>query len=373
MTRLLTIEWRRMWARRLPWVLIVIVSGVMLISGIITFATHSPGAPDTADRDEQIAEDIAMCRRFAIEEWNRFDSGELGEVDAEYVAYLEQFESAEAYADDNCNPAYFGGYIVDPRFCFVSMYEPIVQYREGCPDLEDANTWGYEEGRITIRGTEYRTARSMAVGIVPVTGLLLLAVATVVGASFIGAEYAAATIETTLLWEPRRRRVLSAKLVVAAVSAFLIHVLLLGVLVLVMVPSGLWRGTFAGADSDFWLGMLGVIVRGGLIAAAIAAIALSISTMTRGTVGGVVALLGYIAVSPTIGFTLMRAFRPFDLTENMGAFANGGEVSRFVRTDDGWFESVYSHGAGVALLIVGVYVAIAVALAMAVFARRDID
>jgi ABC-type transport system involved in multi-copper enzyme maturation permease subunit len=118
---------------------------------------------------------------------------------------------------------------------------------------------------------------------------------------------------------------------------------------------------------------VGVILRGGVVAAAVAAIALSVSTLTRNTVGGVAALLGYIAVSPAIGATLLRSFRPYDLTENMTVFANGGEVSRFVRGDDGYFQSVYAHGGGAALVIVLIYIAAAVAIAMAVFARRDID
>jgi ABC-type transport system involved in multi-copper enzyme maturation permease subunit len=362
-----------MWARRLPWVLIVLVSGVMVVSGVITFFTHSPEVPNTSGRDEQVAQQVELCRNSSIEEWNRWDSGEIGEENPDYVEYLSQFESAEAFADENCNPAYFGDQINEQRFCFISMYEPTVSYREACPDLAEGSAYGYEEQRFTIQGTEYRTAKVAASGIVPVTSLVLLAVAAVLGASFVGAEYAAATIETTLLWEPRRKRVLAAKFGVAALCAFLIHAFLLGVLVLAMVPSGLWRGTFVGFDAVFWNGMVGVVLRGGLIAAAIAAIALAISTMTRGTVGGVVALLGYIAISPTIGFTLLKSFRRFDLTENMTAFANGGEVSRFVQDGSGYHQAVYSHGAGLALLVVVVYVAIAVALAMAVFTRRDID
>lgn len=373
MIRLLAVEWRRMWARRLPWVLVALVSGVMLVSGTATFFTHSPAKPDASFQDQFIEDQVAQCRSSSIDEWNRWNNGELSEENPEYVEFLAQFESADSFADENCNPAYFGDYIEDPRFCFISMYEPTVQYREGCPDLEGTRVSEYQEARFTIQGIEYRTAKPVVTGVVPVTSLVLLAVATVLGASFIGAEYAAATIETTLLWEPRRRRVLSAKFGVAALSAFLIHILLLGVLVLVMLPSGLWRGTFAGVDSDFWIGLIGVAFRGGVIAAAIASIALAISTMTRGTVGGVVALLGYIAISPSIGATLLKGFRPFDLTENMSAFANGGEVSKFVTDESGHFTSVYSHGGGVALLIVAMYVTISIVAGLTVFARRDID
>jgi ABC-type transport system involved in multi-copper enzyme maturation permease subunit len=372
-TRLFGVEWRRMWARQLPWALIIIVSGVMVVSGIASFVRHNPNPPDTSGRDEQVAEQVAQCRSAAIDEWNRWDSGEVVEQNPDYVAYLSQFDNADAFADSNCAPEFFGDQIDDPRFCLVAIYEPTVQYRDGCPDVEGAHVSEYTEARFTINGREYRTARPVAGGIVPTASLVLLGVAAVIGASFIGAEYAAGTIETTLIWEPRRRRVLAAKFAVAALTAFAIHVILLCVLVLTLMPSALWRGSTAGADSDFWIGLVGVIMRGGIAAFAIAIISLAVSTITRSTVGGVIALLGYIAVSPSIGATFLKGFRPFDLTENMAAFANGGEVGRFVGTGDGYYQSVYAHGGGVALLFVALYVAIAIALGMAVFTRRDID
>lgn len=373
MTRLFGVEWRRMWARQLPWALIIIVSGVMLVSGVASFATHNPNAPDTSGRDEQVADQVAQCRAAAIDEWNRWDSGEVVEQNPDYVAYLSQFDTAEAFAESNCAPEFFGDQIDDPRFCIVALYEPIVQYRQGCPDIDDGRHSEYTEGYFNINGREYRTARPVAGGIVPATSLVLLGIAAVIGASFIGAEYAAGTIETTLIWEPRRRRVLAAKFAVAGLTAFLIHILLLCVLVVALLPSALWRGSTAGADSDFWVGLAGLIMRGGIAALAIAIIALAVSTIARGTVGGVIALLGYIAVSPSIGATFLKGFRPFDLTENLNVFASGGEVGRFVATGDGYYQSVYHHGGAVALLIVACYVAIAIALGMAVFARRDID
>lgn len=381
MMRLLRIEWRRMWSRRLPWVLILIVAAAILLSGVMSFATHSPESPDVSDFEEQLTGEIESCRTFATDEWSRFNDGTNVETDPEYLEYLSRFPTAEAYADESCNPEYFGYYIEDKRFCLVSLYEPKVQYRRTCPDVgeadnpyvEQAESVEYEEGTITINGVDYKTVRPMANGIVPSTSLMLLALAAVIGASFIGAEYAAGTIETTLLWEPRRRRVLAAKLGVAGATAFLAHIFLLALLVAVMLPSAQWRGTTAGADSEFWLGLAGIIVRGGIAAAAVAAIALSISTMTRGTVGGVVALLGYIAISPTLAYTVLKGFRSYDLTENMTAFANGGEVGRFVRNDDGYLDSVFAHGGAGALLVIAIYVGLAILLATTVFSRRDID
>lgn len=372
--RLLRIETRRMWSRRLPWVLVLLVTGVMLVVGIVTFATSKPNKPDTSEFEAQLEEDVAYCRQSSIEEWNEYNSGNPLYRDPGYEEYLGQFESGEVYADESCNPAYFSYYVEDPRFCLVSLYEPEVRWRYGCPDIDEM--YPSDDGRINhfvAGGVEYRYPKQAAMGTIPVTSLLLLGVAAVVGASFIGAEYAAGTVETTLLWETRRRRVLGAKVAVAAVSAALIHIVLLSFLALVLVPSALWRGSTAGVDADFWWGLVMVVLRGGAAAGAVAALALCVSTLTRNTVGGVVALLGYIAVSPVLGATLLRSLRQYDLTENLGAFANGGEVARFVRADTGYLEPVFAHGGGIALVMIIAYVVIAAVIAMAVFARRDID
>lgn len=373
MMRLLLIEARRMWSRRLPWVLVLLVTGGMLLVGVVTFATSKPDKPDMSEFEAQLKEDVAYCRTSSIEEWNEFNAGNPMYGDVGYEEYLGQFESAEAYADESCNPAYFSYYVEDPRFCLISLYEPDSQWRYGCPDIDMTTAEGPRVINIVAGGVEYRTAKPAAVGTIPVTSLLLFGVAAVVGASFIGAEYAAGTVETTLLWETRRRRILGAKITVAAVTAAVIHIILLSFLVLVLVPSALWRGSTSGVDAEFWWGLVAVVLRGGVAAGAVAALALCVSTLTRNTVGGVVALLGYIAVSPALGATVLRSLRQYDLTENLGAFANGGEVARFIRGNDGYLEAVFAHGGGIALVMILAYVAVAVAVAMVVFSRRDID
>lgn len=373
MIRLISIELRRMWKRMMPWVIILGVSAAIVVSGVITFMTHRDEIPDAGDVEAQIAQDIALCRSSSIAEWNSWSNGEIQDVDPGYEEYLSEFESAEALADEQCNPMYFEGYIQDPRFCLVSLYEPGVYYRQACPDLDTGEVSEYNQGSFTIDGRTYRSVAPIPSGIVPSTGLFLFIVAAILGASFIGAEYKSGTIETTLLWEPRRVRVLGSKMIAASISAFAIHVVLLGLLVLAMLPAAQWRGSTAGADTDFWFGVAGVILRGGVAAAAIAAIALSVSVLTRNTVGGVAAILGYTAIaSPLLAMVLLRGLRPLDLNENLVAFATGGEVGRFVRAD-GELMSVYAHGVTGAAVTAAIYVAVAVTIAALVFRRRDID
>lgn len=373
MIRSLRIELRRMWNRRMPWVLLLGGAAVILGTGVATFVTHDSEAPDVGDVEAQVDIQVAECRAYSTEEWNAWSQGEMQDTDPGYEEYLSQFESADALADDQCNPRHFDGiYIQDPRFCLISLYDPNVEYRQGCPDLEGGEVYTNEVRTFAINGEQYRSVRQNTKGLVPGVSIAAVALAAILGASFIGAEYKYGTIETTVLWEPRRLRVLSSKLGAIAISAFIIHILLLSLLVLAMMPAALWRGSTAGVDSEFWLGLLGVVVRGGIGAAAVAAIALSVSVMTRNTVGGVAVLLGYTAISPMISFTLLKSFRPYELTENMAAFTNGGEVGRFVGS--GYeIQAVYSHGVPGSAIRVAIYVAIFVTIALVIFRRRDID
>ncbi len=357
----------------MPWFLLLGGAAVIVVIGVVTFFTHDAEPPREQDIAAEVQAEIASCRRYSMESWNAWAQGEMEEEDPGYTEYLSGFTSAEAFADEECRPEYFNELsFPDPRFCLISLYDPDAAYRSGCPDYEHADVYLSETKSITINGKHYRSVRQTVNGLVPWMSTAGIALAAILGASFIGAEYKFGTIETTVLWEPRRIRVLGSKLVAAALSAFVIHVVLLSLLVAVMMPAALWRGSVAGADADFWSGLVGVVARGGVTAAAIAAIALSVSVLTRNTVGGVAALLGYTAISPALSFTLLPSFRPFDLTENTVVFANGGEVGRFVRGESGLF-AVYSHGVAGAALRIAVYVSVFVVVALVVFHRRDID
>ncbi|MCZ7533089.1 MAG: ABC transporter permease subunit [Acidimicrobiia bacterium] len=372
--RLLGIELRRMWHRRMPRVIVGLGIVGVLVGGGAAFFTHDATMPVVEDHSAEIEASVAECRQYSTQDWERWASGDTTDINPDYGQYLSQFQDAEAYADENCRPEYFSYFdVLDPRFCLVTLYEPEVQWRRACPDIEDAATEYEPSGRIiVINGVEYQRPKPMGRGTVPEMGYLLFAIAAVIGASFIGAEYKAGTVESTLLWEPRRIAVFGSKLAAAALTTLVIQIFLLAVLVLAMLPAALWRGTTAGADADFWVGLVGVILRSGVVGAAIAMIALSVSTVTRNTVGGVAVLLGYTAVSPILSQVIFKGLRPIDLSENAAVLANGGEVGRFIRNGVG-YDIVVAHGVLGAALVVGVYVAIAVLIAGVVFARRDVD
>ncbi len=104
----------------------------------------------------------------------------------------------------------------------------------------------------------------------------LVIVTWVIGASSIGAEWQARSITTLLTWEPRRGRVLIAKVVAAMVVACAFSLMAWLLLSAALLSSAYLHGTTAGTDAAWVRSVGGVILRGELM----------IAFATRRRVGG---------------------------------------------------------------------------------------
>ena len=381
--RLLRVELRRFWSRRLMRLLVVGVAVGIVIYGVVLFLTHSPERPSVASVQAERDEAVAGCRRSSDRRY-KFELGLIREHGEEGVArFLAQFPDVDAYVDISCDPSRFG-YVPDPRFCLVELWEKHLIYRDMCPGGALDGPRGSSEGgfgpysepdqTMTWDGKTFQRNDSGNSGIVPGVSLALVMLSGLFGAAFVGAEYRAGTVETQLLWEPRRKRVLGAKLAAVGASTFVIHAALLALLVAVALPAAWWRGTTAGAGDAFWLGLGATIVRGGVISAVVAVIAAAVTAAARYTTAAVAVLLGYAIIGPIqVRAALLRGFRPWDLIENAFAFANGGTATRyeFANQHGVWVE-VADHGPALALVYVAVYTAFIVWVAATVFSRRDV-
>ena len=388
--RLLRVELRRFWSRRLMRLLVVGVAVGIVIYGVVLFVTHSPEGPSVVSVQAEIDEAVQECHRYSALDYG-YELEFLRERGEEEAArFLAQFPDVDAYLDFNCDPGRFAPYVPDPRFCLVDLWEKHLSYRDMCPGGALDGPRGSSEGRISFEGDfgpysepdqtvtwdgkTFQRNDSGNSGIVPGASLALVMLSGLFGAAFVGAEYRAGTVETQLLWEPRRKRVLGAKLAAVGASTFVIHAALLALLVAVALPAAWWRGTTAGASDAFWLGLGATIVRGGVISAVAAVIAAAVTAAARYTTAAVAVLLGYAIIGPIqVRATLLRGFRPWDLIENAFAFANGGTAARyeFANQHGVWVE-VADHGPALALVYVAVYTAFIVWVAATVFSRRDI-
>ena len=138
-------------------------------------------------------------------------------------------------------------------------------------------------------------------GTVKGTGVAMVFVAFVIGASFVGAEFGAGSLSTQLLFEPRRVRVVAVKAIAVGIGlAVLATALLLYIGLLQWAGSSL-RGVVNGLDGAWFAARAGDM---GRVAAAVAlagVAAYAITVVARRTVAAVAGLLIFGWASAIIG------------------------------------------------------------------------
>jgi ABC-2 type transport system permease protein len=198
--------------------------------------------------------------------------------------------------------------------------------------------------------------------VLPTISVLTYLLVIVIGASAVGAEYRAGTVTTILTWEPRRIRLLLARLTAAAVVAMVfflvIHVVFIGGWVL----GAKLRNPSAGASADFWWELASVVARGVVIAGVFAAISGALAGIGRNTAAAMGIWFGYLVVVEAIVRSQLPEAVPWFLIPNVAAFY-GWET---VRTDG------YSITAGAGGLRLLLDFAVIGTVAVVVFRRRDV-
>jgi ABC-type transport system involved in multi-copper enzyme maturation permease subunit len=187
--------------------------------------------------------------------------------------------------------------------------------------------------------------------------------ACLIGASVIGAEWPSRTITTILTWEPRRHRVLAAKIVAAIATSVVLALAGLVFLSLALLPSAFLHGTTAGADGAWWWSSAGVVLRALGMVAISATIGFSIASAGRNTAAALAALFAYVVVIERLVAGLITGWQRWLLIGNAAIFVSGRPAAL-----SGVHErSVAVAGVYLAAVAVGLY-----AIAAAVFQRRDV-
>lgn len=344
--RLLRTELLRFWGRRITWITLGVISVIMVGSIGIAF-TQTDGAEPLGDGpairfDENCVSDLAAMRDRGDPEFEGLSDAEIG---AQYCTF---------FTDDG-----------DRRFFATEMV--------GFGNVTDWDTHRTELDRtstVVVDGEQLRSSRSGFEGILPAIGVFLLITAVVLGGSFVGAEYRAGTVENLLLWEPRRLRVMATKYAAGFVSSWVVMVLALGVLTLLLILLALVNGTFEGASGRFWMDLVLVLVRAGLMGGCFFILAMAIATVARNTTAAVAVLLGWFVVSNILVELLASRVRQYELFTNAAAFIGLGEVARVVGLQQ---QRVFAHGPMTAGLIVAIWTFVPGLLAAWWFRRRDVS
>jgi ABC-type transport system involved in multi-copper enzyme maturation permease subunit len=263
-TRLLRAELRRFLSRDVVRMFVVAVLIGIALGATITALNSKVKEPDSAAHDSE----LQRC------------------LDGRYMHEDElpqRYDSLEEFCADQVRPEYFGG--GDQRFELDAL-----------PDI--------------LQGTSI---------LVVIGGLLL-------GASFVGAEWHAGTMTTLLTWEPRRVRVLAAKVIVAAVSVFVLMVLLLTVFSLALAVVASTRGITDDLGDQFLRSVVGTTLRIAGCSAAGALVGLAIAMLARNTAAAVGVGFAYLAVIEGLIRGLRPGWQHYLLADNIAVVVTGGDA-----------------------------------------------
>lgn len=174
----------------------------------------------------------------------------------------------------------------------------------------------------TIRALDPRFHHTRWRAVLQASSGVLAAVAWLLGASLIGAEYQSRSLTTTLTWESRRSRVFAAKAMTAIGFAVLLTACSLLLVELAMIPAA----TLHGAPTNGEPGpaaLAGVVLRGSALSAIAAALGFSLATLGRHTAAALGAGFAYVIILENILGGAFPGWRRWLLLGNTITFLSG--------------------------------------------------
>jgi ABC-2 type transport system permease protein len=271
MTRLVRAELRRIAARRLVRVTVLLVAIAIVVGGILAFTTTSSLPEATFERRVRVAD----ARQNAQDAQIRACLHAHGVSDGDRSQITNQIADA-------CFPKTELTGAHDPRF-----------HRARLGDLLK--------------------------GIAGVLGIIGWAV----GASLVGAEFASRSMTTMLTWETRRVRVIVAKAAVVIVTVAVFAALALIAVALALVPAMVFHGAPLRADDPSVATLAGVVARGATLAALASGMGFAIAALGRNTAAALGAGFAYIIVLENILGNSLRGWRRWLLLGNAIVFVAG--------------------------------------------------
>ncbi|MEP7060061.1 MAG: hypothetical protein ABI828_04960 [Actinomycetota bacterium] len=195
------------------------------------------------------------------------------------------------------------------------------------------------------------------------TSVNLIVIGWLLGASLAGAEWAAGTMTTLLTWEPRRIRVLFAKLFTAIATVLVVTVVLQLVFVGLLWLLAATRGVNL-PDPGLWRAIFGSMVRVSAIASLAAVFGMAIAMYTRSVAAAMASGFVYLAVIEG----LIRGYRPGLAQYLIGDNAIAWVTGRPFTTNDPTHPVTLVH----AVVALSIYAVVLVAAAAASFRGRDV-
>ncbi|MFD3379143.1 MULTISPECIES: ABC transporter permease [unclassified Streptomyces] len=177
------------------------------------------------------------------------------------------------------------------------------------------------------------------------------------GVLVVSSEYGTGMIRTTFTASPQRHRVLTAKLMIFFVVAFVVSGLSIGVVGLIT------SGMHGGASDNEWGG---TVLLGALYVSLLGVLALAVGSMLRHSAGAITTMLGVVLVPAILPAFLLMSESMRTIGEKMLDYNAPNALARIFQ-----LESDNGNGSSQLLLLVGVTAA-AIAGAYALLEKRDV-
>jgi ABC-type transport system involved in multi-copper enzyme maturation permease subunit len=183
------------------------------------------------------------------------------------------------------------------------------------------------------------------------SSLVLLSVGWMLGASAIGAEWHAGHITTILTWEPRRGRVILAKIVASLVSVFVLSLVAQALLGVALAIDAAGRGSTAGADAAWLAESAEAALRIALLSTIFAGFGFALAAGGRNTAVALGAGFGYLVIVENLVRGLRPEWAPWLLTDNAALFIIGSPTDFPLQGRTVARSGVYLALVGLALLL----------------------
>jgi ABC-2 type transport system permease protein len=325
MSRLLKVEIRRLLSRRLLWVLAaVLLAGLVVAMGQTAYGSRPPSPQEIAEAEAAVAREART-------------------VDIEQVR--EDCLRAEAEAREQGSPEDFE-----------------------CDQIRPPRAEDFLGDRI------FRFAPQMPGRLVPVAVVLTL-LGFVVGASFVGAEWAAGTMAHLLIWEPRRLRVLVAKTVALALVLVGLGVVITAVALAGHFAVAATRGDLTGTTAGVWQSLGLRALRASALGAFAGLVGMSIAGALRHTAAALGVAFAYFLGGEVAIRAIWTKSETWLLSSNVGAWTENG--LRIERPDCPRFGgecrvTVLHVSLAEGAIFLGVLLAVLLAVFAVTFRRRDV-
>ena len=195
----------------------------------------------------------------------------------------------------------------------------------------------------------------------------LFVVAAGLAATAIGGDYRAGTVGTPLTWEPRRGRLVTARLLAIVVVIGAFYLVVTGVLIGSWWLGAATRGSTV-VPSGFWADVASLVARCLVTTIGFALVTAGIVLLTRNTVGGIIVWVAYLVGIEGVLAGQVQGLRERLLLVNLAAFLE--DVPERVTDGGGGGISIVHPSDGVVTLLL--VVAVVVALGVVAFTRRDV-